>query len=136
MSLQAGLYSMLTWSSLVLFIMALTHHSHVPAEYSTYVVLGGLPFAFAAGALAAWGRMLYAHKVAQRFHNAKAANLLRVRHRFWDAQEVEVTARWGSKRQWLPHKMCILSTFFCICTPLVWLSATQAAWSPTHSCSI
>ena len=103
-ALQAGLYSMLTWSSLVLFIMALTRSSRVSAEYSTYVVLGGLPFAFAAGALAAWGRMLYAHKIAQRFRNAKASNLLRVRHRFWDAQEVEVTARWGFKRQWLPHK--------------------------------
>ena len=103
MSLQAGLYSMLTWSSLVLFIMALTQSSHLSAELSTYVVLGGLPFAFAAGALGAHGRMLYAHKTAQRFHNAKASNLLRVRHRFWDAQEVEVTARWGFKRQWLLH---------------------------------
>ena len=92
-SLQAGLYSTLTWSSVVLFFMALTQSSRSSAEYSTYVVLVGLPFAFAAGALAAWGRMLYAHRIAQRFHNAKASNLLRVRHRFWDAQEVEVTAR-------------------------------------------
>ena len=93
MSLQAGLYSTLTWSSLVLFIMALTQSSRVSAQPFTCVVLGGLPFAFAAGALAAWGRLLYALKIAQRFRNAKASNLLRVRHRFWDAQEVEVTAR-------------------------------------------
>ena len=117
MSLQAGLYSMLTWSSAVLFIMALTQSSRA-AEYSTYVVLGGLPFAFAAGALAAWGRMLYVHRIAQRFHYVKASNLLRVRHRFWDAQEVEVTARWGFRRQWPPHKLYLIGVS-CIRTPLV-----------------
>ena len=104
MSLQAGLYSTLTWSSAVLFIMALAQSSRA-AEYSSYVVLGGLPFAFAAGALAAWGRMLYVHRIAQRFHNAKASNLLRVRHRFWDAQEVEITARWGFK--WHPSGLTL-----------------------------
>ena len=118
LSLQAGLYSMLTWSSLVLFIMALTASSCASAEYSTYVVLCGLPFAFATGALTGWGRMVYAHRIAQRFHNAKASNLLRVRHHFWDAQEVEVTARWGFKRQWLPHKLYLVGQS-CRRTPLV-----------------
>ena len=54
-----------------------------------------MPFAFVLG----WGsthiRLHYTYRIANRFRAAKAAGVLRVRHKFFDAQEVEIVARWG-----------------------------------------
>lgn len=56
-------------------------------------MLIGQPFALAAGVALIWTRLFYAERIARRFKDAKAAGVLRVRHRFHDAHEVEVCAR-------------------------------------------
>ncbi len=62
-------------------------------QIATYVMLIGQPFALAAGCALVWTRLFYAERVAKRFKDAKAAGVLRVRHRFRDAHEVEICAR-------------------------------------------
>jgi hypothetical protein len=56
-------------------------------------MLIGQPFALAAGVAVVWTRLFYAERIARRFKDAKAAGVLRVRHRFRDAHEVEICAR-------------------------------------------
>ena len=63
-------------------------------QIATYVMLSGQPFALAAGFWLVWTRLFYTERVAKRFKDAKAAGVLRVRHRFRDAHEVEICARW------------------------------------------
>ena len=62
-------------------------------QLGTYIMLGGQPFAFAAGWAATWLRLFQSERIAMRFKEAKAAGVLRVRHRFHDAYEVEICAR-------------------------------------------
>ena len=66
-----------------------------PQTWLTDVWPAGMPFAFLLG----WGlthlRLHYTYRIASRFRAAKAAGVLRVRHKFFDAQEVEIVARWG-----------------------------------------
>ena len=57
-------------------------------------MLIGQPFALAAGVAVVWTRLFYAGRIARRFKAAKAAGVLRVRHRFRDAHEVEICARY------------------------------------------
>jgi hypothetical protein len=56
-------------------------------------MLIGQPFALAAGVAVIWTRLFYAERIARRFKDARAAGVLRVRHRFRDAYEVEIGAR-------------------------------------------
>ena len=56
-------------------------------------MLVGQPFAFTAGWAATWLRLFQSERIATRFKEAKAAGVLRVRHRFHDAYEVEICAR-------------------------------------------
>ena len=56
----------------------------------------GMPFAFVLGWGATHLRLHHTCRTANRFRAAKAAGVLRVRHKFFDAQEVEIVARWGS----------------------------------------
>ncbi len=62
-------------------------------QVATYIILIGQPFALAAGVAVVWTRLFYAERIARRFKDAKAAGVLRVRHRFRDAHEVEISAR-------------------------------------------
>jgi len=62
-------------------------------QVATYIMLIGQPFALAAGVAVVWTRLFYAERIARRFKDAKAAGVLRVRHRFRDAHEVEICAR-------------------------------------------
>lgn len=58
------------------------------------MMLIGQPFAFAGGWGLVWTRLFYAERIAKRFKDARAAGVLRVRHRFRDAYEVEICARY------------------------------------------
>ena len=62
-------------------------------QVATYVMLIGQPFALAAGVALIWTRLFYAERIARRFKDAKAAGVLKIRHRFHDAHEVEICAR-------------------------------------------
>ena len=62
-------------------------------QIATYVMLAGQPFAFVGGWFLVWTRLFYAERIARRFKDARAAGVLRVRHRFRDAYEVEICAR-------------------------------------------
>ena len=62
-------------------------------QIATYVMLIGQPFAFCVGWSLIWTRLFYAERVARRFKDARAAGVLRVRHRFRDDYEVEICAR-------------------------------------------
>ena len=62
-------------------------------QIATYMMLVGQPFAFAGGWGLVWTRLFYAERIAKRFKDARAAGVLRVRHRFRDAYEVEICAR-------------------------------------------
>ena len=62
-------------------------------QIATYMMLIGQPFAFMAGWGLVWTRLYYAERIAKRFKDARAAGVLRVRHRFRDAYEVEICAR-------------------------------------------
>jgi len=64
-------------------------------QIATYIMLIGQPFALAAGVAVIWTRLFYAERIAGRFKDARAAGVLRVRHRFRDAYEVEICSRWG-----------------------------------------
>ena len=72
-------------------------YSDVDSSYTlqvaTYIMLIGQPFALAAGVAIVWTRLFYAERIAKRFKDARAAGVLRVRHRFRDAHEVEICAR-------------------------------------------
>ena len=68
-------------------------------QIATYVMLVGQPFALAAGVAVIWTRLFYAERIARRFKDARAAGVLRVRHRFRDAYEVEICARWVCQNQ-------------------------------------
>lgn len=57
-------------------------------------MLAGQPFAFALGWAGTWTRLFQSERIAMRFKAAKAAGVLRVRHRFHDAYEVEICARY------------------------------------------
>lgn len=70
-------------------------------QIATYIMLIGQPFAFAAGWGLVWTRLFYADRIAKRFKDARAAGVLRVRHRFRDAYEVEICARWAEMHRML-----------------------------------
>ena len=59
-------------------------------------MLAGQPFAFALGWAGTWTRLFQSERIALRFKAAKAAGVLRVRHRFHDAYEVEICARYAA----------------------------------------
>ncbi len=63
---------------------------HEWMQIATYIMLIGQPFALMAGGSLIWTRLFYAERIAKRFKDAKAAGVLRVRHRFRDAHEVEI----------------------------------------------
>ena len=87
---QGSLYALLTWQSLILFALVWNDSW---ASIATYIMLIGQPFALAGGCALIWTRLFYAERIAQRFKDAKAAGVLRVRHRFRDDHEVEICAR-------------------------------------------
>ncbi|DBA94392.1 TPA: hypothetical protein ACH3X1_001997 [Trebouxia sp. C0004] len=92
---QGALYTLLTWQALILFALVWDDSW---AEVATYIMLIGQPFALAAGVAVVWTRLFYAERIARRFKDAKAAGVLKVRHRFCDAHEVEICARCARKK--------------------------------------
>ena len=119
--MQGGLYFLLSWQSTILFPLIFSPNAHISSSASTVhrrllsavnrvgptpkvwttqgtlLMLIGMPFAFMAGWALVWLRLYYTKKVAERFKAAKNAGVLRIRHHFIDAQEVEVVARWVSR---------------------------------------